>query len=113
MIDDRIPHVGQVVDFFPSDIERFPAMVVQVFPADETRPKVNLMVFTPDCEMQGYTEVEPVDVESNMAAAGDFELEGRWAFAHELPLNTEGEEHDESCELGTKTNIHVGEVSLQ
>lgn len=108
MLDDSLPHIGQIVDYYPSDVERNAAMVVEVQPPeDDFRPTVSLQVFKPDGKICFIANVKPIDTNSDGFASGDLELKGHWAFAHEFGLDTE-----EDDKLGSQTNDHVGIVSL-
>lgn len=108
VIDSTLPHIGQIVDFYPSNVERNAAMVVEVHPIEDgLRPEVNLQVFKPDGKVCFIANVPPVDVQSEGYASGDTELKGNWAFAHEMSLETELDDL-----LGSQSNEHVGQVTL-
>lgn len=100
-----LPHVGQWVDFYLSNNERVAAVVIEVHEFDSiNRPKVNLQVFTSDGEINFHEDVKPVDTQGTEE---EIELEGQWAFQHEIPL-LQKDTHDKEVELGSQTNRHVG-----
>lgn len=106
------PFVGLIVDYYPTPSERHPAMVVEVYGGDPgTRPALNLKVFSPSIKGDMYfkAKVEPVDALSAVESQTP-ELEGRWGYAHEFAILQEVD-HDVMSELGTQSNLHVGQVS--
>jgi hypothetical protein len=108
------PYVGLIVDYYPSPSERHAAIIVEVHGNEPaTRPQVNLRIFSPNSKDDVYfrNHVRPVEKDSAIETEGP-ELEGRWGYAHEFAILQEPD-HDEMTELGTNSNLHVGQVSGQ
>lgn len=112
MSDDQVsPVIGQLVDFFPSQSQRFAAIVVQVQPCDEdARPTVSLQIFQPDGKLQYSKSVEPAAYDDDSDDGANL-LKGRWAFQQEFCVE-EDDDHDEDTVLGTGANRQVGSFSL-
>lgn len=109
MIDSTLPHVGQIVDYYPSNVERNAALVIEVHPVEEgLRPLIDLQVFQPNGDICHIANTPPVDVQSESYAAGDTELKGCWGFSHEFGLDTEADDL-----FGSQSNEHVGLVTLE
>ena len=101
----NLPHVGQWVDYFPSDTERNAALVVEVHEAADIgdRPAVNLQVFHPGGDIEFEENIAPVDPHP---VDGAPDLAGHWGFAHEFFLIVD---ETKPSYKGTESNSHVGE----
>lgn len=105
------PHIGQVLDYYPSPSERLAAICIEVLPIGEEfgdRPKVNLFVLFPNGKIDNKLEVLPVS-NSNVSSDGfSPDLEGKWGFAHEFAIL---QKDATDSPLGTNSNEHVGSIS--
>lgn len=101
--EDPQPYIGLTVDYYPKDNKRLAAIVIETTPnpSPALRHICTLFVLDPDEQPYIQTEVDPVD---HNEPTEDFELKGRWGFAHEYAIN------DEDDNLGTLTNEFVGQI---
>lgn len=101
---ENLPHIGQIIDFYPTPSERNAALIVEVFESDEiSRPDVAILQFQPNGDIIAHERIHAVDPED------EENLEGRWAFSHEFTLQ-QSESHEEQTELGTQSNRFVGQL---
>jgi hypothetical protein len=103
---NTIPKVGDIVDYYSLPTLRVPAIVVEVFQAEDicSRPHISLFAFYNDGKNCFFQKVPPVDSATIDDETLEPSLKGRWGFAHEFAIL----QKDVSSPLGTQTNEHVG-----
>jgi hypothetical protein len=112
------PYVGMLLNYYPDNQTRLCAICTEVHSIDDLnyRPSVNLAIFNPDATIDQGEDIEPVNAEDASDNPNDTTLEGKWSFPHEFLLHiTEEDQNTQGTEnpIGTKTNLHVGEVFIQ
>ena len=104
--NSNTPYVGQQLDYYPADNQRHAAICTEVHPCDGTeRPKVNIIVFTPDGNTEAYLEVSPAQPSIDSFP----EIKERWGFQHEFAILQNPEMLVEE-EKGSNTNRHIGTI---
>jgi hypothetical protein len=102
------PYIGLIVDYYPSPSERLPAIVTEVHGNEPgIRPELDLWVFGKEIDL--FKKIRPVDKQSAIKTEL-FDVANCWGYAHEFAILQEAD-HDEMTELGTQSNIHVGQIS--
>jgi hypothetical protein len=108
------PYVGLIVSYYPDNQTRYAAIVTEVHPSPEhLRPKLDLYILSPNGEDNlAGTKIKAVHDEGESLQ----ELADRWSFAHEFLVHPDEEaleDGTDSAVSGTKSNMHVGIISVE
>lgn len=112
----EVPFIGQLVHYYPNNQTRNAAFVCEVYPLQRNgeqsiqRPSVNLRAYNAEGNSSFLQEIPAFDITDTDENA---DRKGMWTFPNEIAtLQNEGSAETIEEEMGSNSNIHVGNLTL-